>query len=101
MENLKRYNQIQKGSWKSHWLALLNDLDNVIPSDWTVIALTDRGLYAKWLYEAIQKLQWHPFMRINKQGTYRPEGLVRFRPRGNCVPTKGTYWSGKATCFKN
>ncbi len=90
----------QKGSWKPHWLALLNDLDNVIGSDWTVIALTDRGLYAKWLYEAIQKLQWHPFMRINQQGTYRPQGQGSFRPLKKCVPTKGTSWSGEATCFK-
>ncbi|MGB0386841.1 MAG: transposase [Ardenticatenaceae bacterium] len=90
----------QKGSWKPHWLALLNDLDKVIGSDWTVIALTDRGLYALWRNFAIKKLGWHPFMRINQQGTYLTFGQVRFRPLKNCVPTKGTSWVGKATCFK-
>ena len=90
----------QKGSWKPHWLSLLNDLDKVIPSDWTVIALTDRGLYALWFYKAIVKQGWHPFMRIKKQGTYCPEGQIRFHPLKNCVPRQGTSWVGKVTCFK-
>ena len=26
-----------------------------------------------WLYEAIQQLGWHPFMRINSQGAYQAD----------------------------
>jgi hypothetical protein len=33
-----------------------------------VIVLADRGLYAKWLFEAIVELNWHPFLRVNTQG---------------------------------
>ncbi len=31
-----------------------------VRDDWFVIVTTDRGLYAKWMYEAITALQWHP-----------------------------------------
>lgn len=27
--------------------------------------LADRGLYAHWLFEAIRRNGWHPFLRIN------------------------------------
>jgi len=33
-----------------------------------VIVMSDRGLYAPWLYQRIVSLGWHPFMRINEQG---------------------------------
>jgi hypothetical protein len=49
----------EKGSWKPHWLKLLLKLKDGIPQDWWVIVTTDRGLYAPWLYEAIQELGWH------------------------------------------
>ena len=63
----------EKGSWQPYWKQLLQHLGNCIPADWTVIVLTDRGLYAKWLYKAIQKQGWHPFMRVNQRGKYRPQ----------------------------
>ena len=46
----------QKHPWKPEWLALLNQFQGVVPASWTVLVLTDRGLYAKWLFEAIQAL---------------------------------------------
>jgi len=61
----------QKGAWKPHWLRLLDLLSDAVPADWTVIVLTDRGLYAKWLYRAIQSYGRNPFMRINQQGLVR------------------------------
>lgn len=49
-----------KHPWKPEWLALLKGLRGQVPPTWTTIALADRGLYAKWLFEAIQHLGWHP-----------------------------------------
>ena len=54
----------KKGSWKPHWLKLLEKLQDGIPDDWFVLVTTDRGLYAKWLYHAIQKRGWHPLNEI-------------------------------------
>jgi len=54
-----------------------------VPADWLVIVLADRGLYARWLYQAIVAQDWHPFLRINQQGQYRPVGQTRFRPAGD------------------
>ena len=36
-----------------------------------MIVLADRGLYAKWLYEHIVGLGWHPFLRFNVRGKVR------------------------------
>jgi hypothetical protein len=38
------------------------------------------GWYAKWLYEAIVAVGWHPFLRINRQGTYCPTDSDTFPP---------------------
>ena len=46
----------QEGAWRPHWEGLLAGLEGVVPSDWKVIV---RGLYAAWLYQAIQRLGWH------------------------------------------
>ncbi len=45
----------QPGAWKKHWLALLRLVDQQVPTTWTVIALTDRGLYAPWLFRALSR----------------------------------------------
>ena len=37
----------QKGSWQPYWQTLLAHLDGVIPAEWTVLVLADRGLYAR------------------------------------------------------
>jgi hypothetical protein len=64
----------EKGSWRPHWLGLLQAVQDSVPAHFTVLVCTDRGLYARWLYEQIQALGWHPFMRINPQGNVRPVG---------------------------
>jgi len=38
----------QKGSWKDIWLDLFSHFQGVIPEDWLVIVMADRGLYAHW-----------------------------------------------------
>jgi hypothetical protein len=90
----------QKGAWKPHWLHVLKLIKGVIPKDWTVLVLTDRGLYAKWLFKAIQKNHWHPFMRINQGGKFRPIGQANFRSLKAVVSATGSSWSGVVDCFK-
>jgi hypothetical protein len=81
-------------------LRVLRVLRPAIPDDWTVIVLTDRGLYARWLFRRIVCLGWHPFMRINRQGRYRLDGEDAFRLLSQVVTTHGQRWSGRVTCFK-
>jgi len=87
------------GSWKPHWLELLQALRGVVPAHWLVVMLADRGLWAKWLFQEIQVLGWHPFMRINRGGRFRPEGSRRFLPLKQMVPQVGMSWRGQGTAF--
>ena len=89
----------QKGSWKEPWLNLFKGLQGSTPADWLVIVVADRGLYARWLYEAIQSCGWHPFLRINQRSTYRPKGADNFRPMSQLLSSPGSVWAGKVTCF--
>jgi len=61
--------------------------------------LADRGLYARWLFQAIQRPGWHPFLRINQQGQYRPTGQTRFRPLATVVCRGTDGWKGAVDCF--
>src|SRR6266704_3376055 len=89
----------QKHAWRGEWLRLLRRLWRVVPRHWTVIVLADRGLYAPWLFRRIVKLGWHPFLRINTGGTFRPAGTRCFRPLRTFVPQTGTRWQGRGTAF--
>ncbi len=61
--------------------------------------MSDRGLYAPWLYQHIVSLGWHPFMRINKQGNFRPLNEAQFRGLATAAPTVGSAWCGEVECF--
>ncbi len=65
-----------------------------------MIVRADRGLYARWLFQRLVRLGWHPFLRINNGGTFRPEGSPLSRPLGSFVPEVGTSWSGRGTALK-
>lgn len=91
----------QQSEWKPEWLALLAHFEKVVPPDWLVIVLADRGLYADWLFAGIQKLGWHPFLRINANGKYRAEGDSQFLPLTQLAQRVGCTWTGRVTCFKN
>src|SRR5262245_19898059 len=88
-----------KASWKEPWLGLLRQFKGVVPADWQVIVLADRGLYAKWLFNGIRKLHWHPMLRINQGGTFRPKGWHRFVPLKDLAPHVGSHWQGRGTAF--
>ena len=90
----------EKGSWKPYWLALLEAIGKGVPSDWFVLVTSDRGLYAKWLYEAIVEVGWHPFMRINSQGFYQLNENSPFVSLHHLVTQVGQSWAGRVNCFK-
>jgi hypothetical protein len=90
----------EPGSWKPHWQKLIQQLKDVIPQHWLVVVSADRGLYADWLYQLIISVGWHPFLRINHQGTYRVPPQQIWQPLANVVPTPGQSWSGQVVCFK-
>ena len=64
-----------------------------------MLVTLDRGLYAPWLYAKIVSLGWHPFMRINKQGYFRPQGEGKFRSLSTAAPSEGNAWCGQIDCF--
>ena len=74
-------------------------MDGSIPPNWTVIVLADRGLYARWLFTTIQTRGWHPYLRINRQGQYCPQGALAFRPLSQVITRVGQSWAGAVTCF--
>jgi len=90
----------EKHAWRREWLRMLRQLRPAIPKGWTVIVLADRGLYARWLFRRITRLGWHPFLRINTGGTFRPQGHVRGVPLQTLVPEPGTSWQGTGIAFK-
>jgi hypothetical protein len=75
-------------------------LHGSVPAEWTVIVLADRGLYARWLFTTIVGLGWHPFLRVNLGGTFRPTTEARFRPFRSFVPATEQRWAGPGTAFK-
>ncbi len=90
----------KKGAWRPHWEELLRSLKGVVPAEWQVIVLADRGLYAPWLFEAIVAVGWHPFLRINVGGMARRQAGGGWGPLTRFAPTPGRCWSGKVVCFK-
>jgi hypothetical protein len=64
-----------------------------------VIVLADRGLYAPGLFRRITRLGWHPFLRINTGGSFRPAGTPNWRPLRPFVPRTGTRWRGTGLAF--
>jgi hypothetical protein len=89
----------EKGSWRPHWEGLLTQLDGCIPADWQVLVLADRGLYARWLFQAIVACGWHPFLRINLGVKARAVGEETFDWISQWVRMPGTSWKGPVECF--
>jgi hypothetical protein len=89
----------EKGSWRPHWEGLLKHLEDSIPADWQVLVMADRGLYARWLFQAICACGWHPFLRINLGVKARAVGEETFDWISRWTPMPGTRWKGKVECF--
>jgi hypothetical protein len=88
-----------KHAWRPEWLRLLGVLAPALPSPWMVIVLADRGLYARWLFQAVVDQGWHPCLRVNLGGTFRPAGRARFYPLRRFAPAVGRRWQGRGTAF--
>jgi DDE family transposase len=86
-------------AWKPEWLKLLQWFADQVDPTWTVIVMTDRGLYARWLFQAIVARGWHPMMRVTRLGKFLPEGGTRPREFGRFVPEVGRVWQGRGVAF--
>lgn len=86
-------------AWREEWVRLLSLLKPAIPKTMTVIVLADRGLYARWLFEHIVSLGWHPFLRINAGAKFRPTGWSHFHWLSSFAPAEGRWWRGQGTAF--
>jgi len=89
----------EKGAWRPHWEGLLKHLEGSIPADWQVLVLADRGLYARWLFQAICACGGHPFLRINLGVKARAVGEETFDWLSRWTPVPGTSWKGTVECF--
>lgn len=67
--------------------------------DWLVVVLADRGLYARWRYQAIVRCDWHPFLRVNLAVKARPVGTEQFDWLSRWGPQVGAKWQGEVDCF--
>lgn len=86
--------------WREEWLRMLQQVKTNLPSDIIVIVLTDRGLYASWLFRRIRRLGWHPFMRINSGGTFKEAQSGYYRPLTSYAKQPNTRFSGQGVAFK-
>jgi hypothetical protein len=88
------------GKWKPHWLGLLDSVASTLDLPYTVLVLTDRGLYAKWLFERIVRYEWHPLMRINAQGHCCEIDSGRRWDLALLAPLcRGQVWAQQVICF--
>jgi DDE family transposase len=90
----------EKHAWRGEWLRMLRQVRTAVPRDFFVIVLADRGLYARWLFQRIVRLGWHPLLRINTGGTFRPAKSGHSQPLRDFVPVPGSQWVGIGTAFQ-
>lgn len=90
----------EKHAWRGEWLRMLRQVRAAGPRRFFVLVLADRGLYARWLFERIVRLGWHPLLRINTGGTFRPAASVPSQPLREVVPQPGRQWVGVGTAFQ-
>jgi hypothetical protein len=85
----------QKGSWRPYWEGLLEAVASVVPHDWKVIVTADQGLYADWLWTAIQNLGWHALLRISLQMGFRAKGEANARSSRQAGAATRSWVEGK------
>jgi hypothetical protein len=85
--------------WGPEWQALVRAFAGTVPPGYTALVMTDRALYSRALYRAIQALGWHPVMRITKQSRFRARGSKEAVPVTALVPRPGCQWRGRGTAF--
>ncbi len=86
-------------AWKPEWIALLREFSGLVPPGSAVLVMTDRGLYARWLYREIVALGWHPLMRITRLSKFREAGSTSSVAVTALVPAEGRRWRGRGLAF--
>jgi hypothetical protein len=86
-------------AWKPEWIALLRSFSQRLPPGWTVILMTDRALYARWMFQEIVALGWHPLLRITRMSKFRTAGSKADRPVTAFAPKPGCRWQGRGVAF--
>lgn len=91
-----------KGSWKAHWLRLLRNFKGSVPPAMKVIVLADRGLYAKWLFQGIVNLGWHPYLRVNATaGEFKAADVGEYRPLTHLLAKPAEQYLSQGTLFRS
>ena len=90
----------QKHAWRGEWLRVLRQVRHAVPRRFFVLVWADRGLSARWWVRRIVRLGWHPLLRLNVGGTFRPAPSAPYRPLRSLVPQPGTHWAGRGTAFQ-
>lgn len=70
-----------------------------MPTDWEVLVLADRGLYAPWLFQQLVAMGWHPFLRINLAAKAKRAGSESFEWIASWLPPLGEQWCEEVECF--
>lgn len=89
----------EKGSWRTTLGSVAQAPGRQSSANWHVLVMADRGLYARWLFQAICECGWHPFLRINLGVKARAKGEETFEWISRWTPTPGTSWKGSVECF--
>ena len=90
----------EKQAWRGEWLRMLRQVRSVVPRRYFVSVMADRGLSARWLFQRIGRLGWHPLLRINSGGTFRPAKSGHYQSLREFGPQPGTRWAGAGTAFQ-
>jgi hypothetical protein len=91
----------EKHAWRGEGLRMWRQVRAVVPRGFFVIVLADRGWYARWLFERIVRLGWHPVLGSNTGGTFRPTPSGSYQPLRELMPAPGTQWVGTGTAFQD
>jgi hypothetical protein len=81
-------------------LRMLRQGRAAVPRRFCVRVWADRGLSARWLFQRIVRLGWHPRLRITTGGTFRPASSAHYHALRALVPQPGTQWGGQGTAFQ-
>jgi hypothetical protein len=90
----------EKHAWRGEWLRRLGQGRTVVPRRFFVMVMAERGLSARWLCQRRVRLGWHPRLRINTGGTFRPATSVHYQPLRAVVPAPGAQGVGTGTAFE-
>ena len=78
-----------KGGWRDEFWRLLRLVQPVVPADWTVIVLADRGLSSSGLYQEIKRQHhWYWLLDLLHPAGRKPR--QQWQGRGRCFKEKGS-----------